>query len=393
MGSSLDRTAGSLITRRTMTVALEAMAAGMTDNGAAIAQQSSCGPPAVIGDGWPIAIPGDIGIDGAGLCAMTHWLDGLHAANIHSALVVRHGALAFEHYRKGSDEIWDQSIADVDHNPSVKHDLRSVTKSITSLLIGIALDRKLIANIDEPVFNYFPEYAELRTPDKARITLRHLLTMSSGQEWNEYLPYTDPKNSEMAMLRSGDRWHFALQQPIVAAPGSEWNYNGGCTELLGAVIHKVSEKPIEEFASETLFAPLGISDVSWSKYPDGIPSAAGGLRLRSRDLAKIGQLVLKRGLWDANQIVSEQWIDEATKPQIGPADRLYFYGYQWWLGRSLINRQEIAWIAAEGLGGQRLFIVPTLDLLCVLTAGHYADAMQYWLPLLIFNRYVLPAIA
>jgi CubicO group peptidase (beta-lactamase class C family) len=249
------------------------------------------------------------------------------------------------------------------------------------------------ANIDEPVFNYFPEYAELRTPEKARITLRHLLTMSSGQEWNEYLPYTDPKNSEMVMLRSGDRWHFALQQPIVAAPGSEWNYNGGCSELLGAVIHKVSGKPIEEFASETLFAPLGISDVSWSKYPDGIPSAAGGLRLRSRDLAKIGQLVLKRGLWNANQIVSEQWIDEATKPQIGPADRLYFYGYQWWLGRSLINRQEIAWVAAEGLGGQRLFIVPTLDLLCVLTAGHYADAMQYWLPLLIFNRYVLSAIA
>src|SRR5580658_2608543 len=111
MGSSLDRTAGSLITRRTMTVALGAMVAGMTDYGAAIAQQSSCGPPAVIGDGWPIAIPGDIGIDGARLCDMTHWLDGLHAGNIHSVLVVRHGALTFEYYRKGSDEIWNQPIA------------------------------------------------------------------------------------------------------------------------------------------------------------------------------------------------------------------------------------------------------------------------------------------
>ena len=324
---------------------------------------------------------------------MTGWLDRLRTSNIHSVLVVRRGALAFEHYRDGNDQQWLVSLPNANHGPTVKHDLRSITKSVISLLVGIAVDRKLIPGLDEPIFNYLPDYLDLRTPEKDRITLRHLLTMAAGLEWNEYLPYTDPNNSEIMMFRSGDRLRYALQPRVVAAPGSEWNYSGGCTELLGAIVAKASGKPIEEFANEALFTPLGISDVEWARYPDNIPAAASGLRLRSRDLAKIGQLVLKRGLWNDKRILAEQWIEESTAPQIGPADQVYFYGYQWWLGRSLIDRREITWIAGFGLGGQRLFIVPALDLISVVTAGHYTDTMQNWLPLSIFNRYVLPAIA
>jgi CubicO group peptidase (beta-lactamase class C family) len=378
-----------------MTLGLGSTVAAMTAGWPlpASAQSSGCSAPTQIADGWRTETPAAVGIDGARLCAMTGWLDDSRLANIHSVLVVRHGALAFEHYRKGNDEIWDRSAPNAEHGPTIKHDLRSVSKSVTSLLIGIALDRKIIPGIDEPVFNYFPEYADLRTPEKARISLRHLLMMSSGLEWDENLPYTNPNNSEIVMLRSGDRWRFALQPRLVVTPGSEWNYSGGCTELLGAVLRKASGKPIEEFANETLFLPLGISDVGWARYPDKIPAAASGLQLRPRDLAKIGQLVLQRGLWDGKQVVSQQWIDDATAPQIGPADRIYFYGYQWWLGRSLINLREISWIAGIGLGGQRLFIVPALDLICVVTAGHYTDAIQNWLPLLIFNRDVLPAVA
>lgn len=323
---------------------------------------------------------------------MTRWLDQFRAANIHSVLVIRNGALAFEHYRNGNDEIWEKSVSNAEHGPAIKHDLRSITKSVTSLLVGIALDRKLIASVDEPVFNYFPEHADLRTAGKARITLRHLLMMASGLEWDENIPYTNPKNSEIAMLSSDDRYRFALQPRLLVEPGSEWNYSGGCTELLGAVVRKASGKPLEEFASETLFAPLGISDTGWAKYPDKMAAAASGLQLRPRDIAKIGQLVLKRGRWGDIEVVSEHWIREATSAQIGPNDRIYFYGYQWWLGRSLVNRREIPWVAGLGLGGQRLFIVPTLDLVCVVTAGHYTDAMQNWLPLMILNRDVLPSV-
>jgi CubicO group peptidase (beta-lactamase class C family) len=392
MAFSLGRATGGLLTRRTMTMALGTLAAGMTGRRAAVARPSGCGAPADIGDGWRIAKPEDVGIDGARLCATTGWLDSFGAGNIHSILVVRHGALVFEHYRKGFDQTWDQPVVNIEHGPATKHDLRSATKSVTALLIGTALDRKLIPSINEPVFNYFPEYADLRTPEKARITLRHLLMMSSGLEWNENLPYTDPNNSEMAMLRSGDRWRFALLPKLIVTPGSEWNYSSGCTELLGAVVRKASRKPIEEFANEMLFSQLGISDVWWAQYPDKIPAAASGLQLRPRDFTKIGQLVLERGQWKGEQVVSPQWIDEATAPQIGPGDRIWFYGYQWWLGRSLVNGREISWIAAHGLGGQRLFVVPALDLVCLVMAGHYTDAMQNWLPLLIFNRDVLPAV-
>jgi CubicO group peptidase (beta-lactamase class C family) len=323
---------------------------------------------------------------------MAEWLNSFRPANIHSVLVVRHGTLAFEHYWKGNDELWDRAIPNAEHGPTIKHDVRSVSKSITSLLVGIALDRKLIPSIDDSVFKHFPEYADLLTPEKARISLRHLLMMASGLEWDENLPYTNPNNSEMAMLRSADRLRFALTPRVVVAAGSEWNYSGGCTELLGAVVRKASGKPIEVFANEALFSPLSISDVGWARYPDNIPAAASGLQLRPRDLAKIGQIVLNRGVWGGQRIISEQWIEEATTSQIGPADRIYFYGYQWWLGRSLIKRREISWVAGIGLGGQRLFIVPALDLICVVTAGHYTEAQQNWLPLLIFNRDVLPAV-
>jgi len=356
------------------------------------AQSSLCSIPSEIADGWRVAAPEAVGLGSRQLCSMPAWLDRLQGSNIHCVLVARRGMLAFEHYRKGSDYAWGESLPDATHGPTSLHDMRSISKSVTSLLVGIAVDRKLLPSIDEPAFKYFPEYADLRTPAKDRITIRHLLMMSAGLEWNENLPYTNPNNSEVAMLRSPDRWRFALEPRVVSEPGSDWNYSGGCTELLGAIVRRASGEPIEAFAQETLFTPLGISDVTWFRYPDAIPAAASGLRLRSRDLAKIGQLLLQRGQWNDKQVVSAQWIDESTAPQIGPADRIYFYGYQWWLGRSLINGREIMWVFASGLGGQRLFVVPALDLICVVTAGHYTEAMQNWVPLVIFNRYVLPAV-
>jgi CubicO group peptidase (beta-lactamase class C family) len=196
----------------------------------------------------------------------------------------------------------------------------------------------------------------------------------------------------MRMWRSGDHLRTALEPRVVVPPGVDWNYSGGCTELLSAILHRATGKPIDQFAREVLFEPLQITDVEWAQHADNRPSAPGGIRMRSRDLAKIGQLVATRGLWQGRQIVPAQWIDDSIAPQIGAADRLYFYGYQWWLGRSLIARKELSWAAGIGLGGQRLYILPSLELVTVVTAGHYSDGMQAWLPLLILNRYVLPAV-
>ena len=239
----------------------------------------------------------------------------------------------------------------------------------TAPLLGIVLDRKLIRDIDEPVLNWFPEYSDLRTPEKERISLRHLLMMCSGLEWNEYLPYTDPKNSEVRMLWSTDQYRYTLEQPVVQPAGKVWNYNSGCTLLLEAVIAKAAGGALDNVAREFLLEPLGITDFAWTKNAkSGIPEV-GGLRLHSPDLAKIGQLVLAGGNWNGRQIVSQEWLKESTAAHVGPADRMYFYGYQWWLGRSLVNRCEVPWVAAMGLGGQRIFAVPALDLVAVVTAG------------------------
>jgi CubicO group peptidase (beta-lactamase class C family) len=353
---------------------------------------SNCAVPTPLSDGWPIATPEAADLDSRELCAAIAWLDQLSGSNVHSIVVARRGKLVFEHYRKGADWRSGATVPDAVHGPQVRHDLRSATKSVTGLLVGIALERKLIRSLDEPVFQFFPEYGDLRTPEKDRIQVRHLLTMSAGLEWDENVPITDASHGEMRMWRSPDHLRTALEPRAVVAPGLDWNYSGGCTELLGAILRKVARKPLDEFAREALFEPLQITDVEWARHADKSPSASGGLRMCSRDLAKIGQLVVNRGRWQDRQVVPAQWIDDSIAPQIGAADRLYFYGYQWWLGRSLINRTQMTWASAVGLGGQRLYVVPSAELVLAITAGHYADGMQAWVPLIILNRYVLPSI-
>ena len=345
----------------------------------------SCGAPAVMADNWPVVAQVQSGVDPKQLCAMIDWLDGLKGANVHSVLVVRRGKLVFEHYRTGADERRGSSIGAITFGPDVKHDLRSVSKSVTSLLVGIALDRKLIASLDAPVYRFFPEFDDLRSEARDRITLRHLLTMSSGLEWDENIPYTDPANSEIRMIFAPDPFRFAWEQKLVTPPGESYNYNGGSTELLGRIVQKVSGQSLEQFAKANLFEPLGITDFEWSVNPSGFAAAASGVRLRPRDMARLGQLLLQRGKWDGRQIVSETWIGDATATQIA-GSQLYFYGYQWWLGRSLVNQKELTWTAGVGLGGQRVFVVPSLDLVVVVTAGMYKSPMQAWVPLVLLNR-------
>ena len=354
------------------------------------AQRARCAPTE-IADGWTVAEPEAVDLDRDELYSAVDWLDGFTGSNVHSIVVVRRGMLVFEHYRKGADNHWGTSLPDAVHGPQVRHDLRSATKSVTGLLIGLAHDRKLIPSLDEPVFTYFPEYADLRTAEKERILLRHLLAMTAGLEWVEYVPLSDPRHGEVRMWHSGDRVRTALEPHVVAPPGVLWNYSGGCTELLGAVLRKAAGKPIDQFAGETLFGPLGIEDLEWGHY-DGSPAASGGLCMRSRDLAKIGQLVVSRGRWHAGQLIPAQWIDDSFAPRIGTPDGLYFYGYHWWLGRSLLRQGEVVWASATGYGGQRLFVVPSLEVVVVVTAGHYGDPLGSWLPLVILNRFVLPAV-
>lgn len=355
---------------------------------------AGCGAP-VAADDWPTGAPEEVGLDAARLCALDDRLAKSPEMNVHAVLVVRHGKLVYETYRPGEDERWGTPQGVVTHTAQMKHDLRSVSKSVTSLLIGIALDRKIISKVDQPVFSFFPDRAALRTPEKDRITLRHLLTMASGLAWDETRPYDREANDQRRMIYSTDPYRFTLAKPVAETAGAKWNYSGGDTQLLAGALQRASGKFIADFAKEALFTPLGIRDFEWLKMPgNGEPAADSGVRLRPRDMAKLGELVLRRGSWNGRQVVSQAWIDESTRPHMAGFDFYpsIGYGYQWWTDYEDKDGRRSAWISAQGLGGQRIYIHPALDLVVVITAGLYADDRQDSLPYEIFSTYVIAAI-
>jgi CubicO group peptidase (beta-lactamase class C family) len=328
-----------------------------------------CGVPLALNDGWPIDTPDALGFDRSRLCGLADRLQ--EADDVHSVVVARHGRLIFEQYFAGYDEPWGHDDKRYEFDATMKHDMRSVSKSVVSLLTGIAIDRRLIDGVDAPALQFFPEMVSVATEGWASVRLRDLLTMSSGISWDENRAWTDPTEA--------DPIRYIFSKPIVATPGTQWNYNGGGVDLLGAIIARQSGQPLDVFAREALFAPLGITDFEWQTYLNGKVSAAAGLRLRPRDATKIGQLMLNKGVWQGVHIVSADWIEQSVVPRfqaIGYFGGLFFYGKFWWLGRTLSGEREVPWISAMGLGGQRIFIVPSLDLVVTTTSGLYTNGRQ-----------------
>jgi CubicO group peptidase (beta-lactamase class C family) len=353
----------------------------------------ACGTPTALNDGWTIASPESVGLDSERLCMIAARMKETDA-NIHAVVIVRHGKLVFEQYFAGPDERW--LVAGwFDHDATIRHDMRSASKSVISLLVGIAIDRKLIASAEEPVVKFFPEYAAVKSPGWDQVTIRHLLRMSSGIQWDENRGWNDPKNDEPHLAGEADPVRYILSKPIAAPPDTVWTYNGGGTELLGNILETVTGKPLEAFAREALFGPLGISDWEWMKYGNGKVASAIGLRARPRDAAKIGQMVLNRGAWDGKQIVSSEWIEQSVRPRyqaIGYFSGIMFYGQQWWLGRSFAREREVKWIAAQGSGGQRLFIVPDRDLVVMTNSGRYFQPRQGDGALDMMANFILPSV-
>lgn len=357
-------------------------------------QKQTCGSPAALDDGWTIASPGSVGMDGERPCGIAARL-ALRSSEVHSVVVARHGRLVFEQYFTGIDQPWGHKEGRIEFTATTKHDMRSASKSVTSLLVGIAIDRKLIAGVDERVTKFFPERQSVKSAGWDAITLRHLLTMSSGIQWDEALPWTDPNNDEPHLAFDADPIGYVLAKPIAAPPDTLWTYNGGGTNVLGNIIEQVSGKPLEAFARETLFQPLGITDLEWKSYENGKIAAAAGLRLRPRDAAKIGQLVLDRGRWKEQQIVPADWIAQSIVPRfqaVGYFGGTLFYGYQWWMGRSLSDGKEVKWVGAFGWGGQRIIIVPDLDLVMMTTAAQYGQPKEGLAAMDILANIIIPAV-
>lgn len=311
---------------------------------------------------------------------------------LHAVLVARGGTIVLERYWDGADEAWGRPLGQVAFGPETLHDLRSVTKSVVALLYGIALGRGLVPPPEAPLLAQFPEYPDLAAdPAKRHLTVEHALTMTLGTDWNEDIPYTDPANSEIAMEAAPDRIRYVLGQPMLREPGTQWTYCGGATALLGRLIEKGSGAPLPDFASENLFKPLGIERFEWAAGRDGVHSAASGLRLTARDLAKIGDLVVEGGDWQGREIVPGDWIDVMFRPATPTGDGLD-YGRHWFLGADrapAFGGRPGYWSGAFGNGGQRLMLMAPADLAMVVFAGNY-NAPDAWVgPMRIWREIVL----
>lgn len=301
-------------------------------------------------------------------------------SGLHALLVSQHGSMIFEHYRSGEDE--DRSgkqLGIVAFAADVAHDLRSVTKGAVALLYGIALAEGKVPPPDAKLYAQFPEYADLAVQNgRGKLTIAHVLSMTMGLEWDELsVPYGDPRNDETAMDAAPDRYRYILSRPIRGQPGAKWVYCGGATALLGRLIARGTGTPLLAYAGRTLFEPMGFGPAEWVQGKDGEPHAASGLRLLPRDMLKLGQLLLAGGDWQGRQLVRTEWVRTITTPRV-EIDQYRSYGYHWYMGdvAAAGQSQRHHWIGGFGWGGQRLFVVPDLDLVVGMNCGNYRESPE-----------------
>jgi CubicO group peptidase (beta-lactamase class C family) len=351
------------------------------------------GVPERLNDGWETASLSGVSLDTNLIRELFVRIGDNSYKNIHSVLMVKNGKLVIEEYFPGQDSTGQHRMFTRD----TLNEMHSATKSVNSILIGIAIDQHLIRSVDEKISSFFPEYSDIFTnKEKDAIRLKDLLSMTAGLSWDEWTyPYTDSRNNDAAAMAStADFFRYVLERPVATAPGTKFVYNSGISLMLGEIIYKVSGLRADKFAERYLFSPLGITNYSWGKSPNGVVNTLGGLALRPRDMAKVGCLFLSGGRWQGKQIVSEKWVKESTKRQIGASQLpTWFladgYGYQWWLGSFHVRDQTIESYSARGRGGQFIIVFPALQMVAVFTGWNDNELLKQ--PLDMLQRYVLPA--
>jgi CubicO group peptidase (beta-lactamase class C family) len=342
-----------------------------------------------VSDGWVTSSPIAEGLDADKITEMLEKVRKGDYGSVHSILIVKGGRLAVEEYFSGYEyDLEDANTRGpiIDFGPDTLHDQASVSKNITSALIGIAIDRGFIAGVSENLSSFFPEYSDLMDDKKAEITLEHLLTMSSGLEWQQSGP-----GSDTGRLFSVDNpIEYILKKPVVSTPGTQFSYQQANPILLGEIIKKVTELRVDNFAEKYLFAPLGITQCEWRSLSRDVIYTAGDVRLRPRDMAEFGYLFLRNGDWNRKRVISAEWVQESTKPRL-MGDYGLMYGYLWW-----ISPFRESGFLAMGRGGQGVFVFPDVDLVAIFTGGNYArveSGDEPYAPISLTQNYILPSIA
>jgi len=305
-------------------------------------------------DGWPVRSAEEVGIDPEALEALVDAIIGGDAGVLHSVLVARSGALVLEEYFHG-------------YRPDDLHPLRSCTKSVSSLLVGLAIEDGSIPGEESLVADFFADLAPGVTfaPGWGSLTLKQLLTMTLALDWS--------RNDADNLHGTGpDFFRRVLSRSVSGSPGEDWDYVSANVNLLAGVLHQATGRHAEEFARETLFEPLGIRTWDWEGMrTDGYNLMDGSLELRPRDMAKLGQVVVSGGQWASTKLFAHDWIERSTMWSVDTRERFEGYAYLWWkTSITAAGGERLEATLANGWGSQFMFVVPALDLVVVTTGGN-----------------------
>lgn len=366
--------ANALITKTSLTYSKD----GWEYKTDSLEQSQNANTPEQLNDGWAIANINDHDISKTELVGLIDDIHSKKLVNTHSVLIAKKNKLVFENYFDG-------------FNANIPHDLRSASKSISSAMIGIAIDNNIIESVDQKLYDFIPEaYQYTKDSLKSKISIKDLLTMSSGLDVNNLASenyYQDPNNSK--------NWlQTVLEAPMVKEPGTYADYGSANPFLLGVCLNERLNKPLEIYMDEKLFAPLGITNyINQTDDTEVIPYFGGGMLLTPRDLLKFGQLYLDKGKWKGKQIISEKWVEESFKKRLRLQDvrDKNEYGYLWWHDTYVVKGKAIKSIEARGAGGQFIFIIPELESVVVITSGNFRNGKGNQARE-ILKEYILPAM-
>jgi hypothetical protein len=357
-------------------------------------------PPEKLDDGFEVGSIDDVNIDSALIEKAVNRIRCGRYRGVHSMLIYKDNRLVFEEYFEGHKWKWDAPKHHgelVTWDRDMLHNIHSATKSVTSALIGIAIDEGFIESVDQSIFDYLPEHQHLKIVGKDKITIEHLLTMTSGLQWREWsAPYSSSDNPAVGIwFQDKDPITYLLEKPLINEPGTSFTYSTGNMYVLGEIIRHASNMTIDEFSEEYLFEPLKINSTNWTlKFKNGVDG--NNLEITPRGMTKIGVTFLNKGVWNGKQVISEQWIEKCATAFPGnrgidvpdePSGKVG-YSYTWWIKEYSHSGKKINMYAASGFGGQHIMVFPELNAVVVFTGGNFVTSRP---PFILLEEYVLPA--
>jgi CubicO group peptidase (beta-lactamase class C family) len=337
------------------------------------------------GEDWQITSPEQEGLDAPSIAQLDEQLRAGEHGYVDSMLIIRNGRLAFEAYYENDYQSINADLVTGESGPwnyydfnwhpfhmgSDLHTVQSTTKSFMSALVGIAIDRGDLPGVSATLGELLP-HRGISDPQKAAITLENILTMTPGFEWEEDVSYWDPRNDGIQVESTDDWVAYLLAKPLVHDQGTSYKYNSTNTQLMSEMVSTATGRPLNEYADEFLFGPIGVKDYFWKDAPEGFKDVAGGLYLKPRDLARFGLLFGRDGA------------PENSGFNVG-------YGYQWWIYNHGDDGKPFMY-GTWGWGGQFALIVPELDLVAVFTGWNVYDGQDNEYPFrLFYDRVVLTA--